>query len=373
MHQFLRESVLFYGPLGIKKKFIGGGEAGNKKTISILTNANLDIYIVEKPYLPDYPIVRNFAIPFRYLNTYISIVLLAIRKKTKIFHLSAFYCNLIFFEYLFISLARKLNMKTIYEIRAGGFITSYSQGTKLYKYFVKQIVTKVDTIMCQGNDYCEFLHNEFNIDSTYYPNYILDKYVQDRSLNNDSRISDSTIQLVYLGRITQSKQINLILEVGKKLKEKSINFKISLIGTGDNSYINQLTEYISSNNLVDNVHFFGGMDFDSLVKTLPSQHFFIFPSNEEREGHSNSLTETMAFGIVPIASNNGFNRTVINNNNLIIENYSSQEYYDKIVEIFNDKQKWQSLSLDVYNRVKDNYTERIVSERLVNVYKKLLS
>ena len=92
---------------------------------------------------------------------------------------------------------------------------------------------------------------------------------------------------------------------------------------------------------------------------MKKSHFFVFPSAEKKEGHSNSLTEAMAFGVVPIASDAGFNSTVIGKQELIIHGFNAKEYADCIEQIW-DSGNWRNYSQFIYSRVINNFTEEIV-------------
>ena len=58
----------------------------------------------------------------------------------------------------------------------------------------------------------------------------------------------------------------------------------------------------------------GQQPFERICDELQKAHFFVFPSQEKMEGHSNSLTEAMTFGVVPIVSAAGFNASIVGKN-----------------------------------------------------------
>src|SRR5690606_746929 len=129
--------------------------------------------------------------------------------------------------------------------------------------------------------------------------------------------------------------------------------------------INQLT-LINGKEVIFN----GRLEADSIFPILQSKHFFLFPSKEKREGHSNSLTETMSYGIVPIVSDIGFNASVVDDPTLVLPIYDAKLYADTIQKIWQAK-KWEELSTAVRKRVLENYTESIVKKSLINLYEEL--
>jgi glycosyltransferase involved in cell wall biosynthesis len=366
------KKIIFYGPLGIAKPVLGGGEAGNKRTFALLKNAGYDIEILEKPYLIEIPVLREFIAPLQFFYKMILLIVkrFGMYRNAGIFHLSAFYYKLMFFEYVFISIAGKMGLKTIYEIRAGGMIHAYKHGSSWYKKLFLWTIKKSDLILCQGKEYCTFLEKEFNIQSVYYPNYIQNSLITENNLVKKRILSDK-LQLVYFGRLVDSKRIDFIIKTASELKKKEMSFNLNIIGSGNESYIEGLKNLVSELRLEEQVIFHGRMMLDKMSEILKRQHFFLFPSNEMREGHSNSLTEAMSFGIVPIVSNVGFNASVVDENELVVNDDNPICYAEKIVEIYNDLGHWERLSNMMHQRINKNFTESVVSKLLLDAYKNL--
>ena len=150
-------------------------------------------------------------------------------------------------------------------------------------------------------------------------------------------------------------------------KWKSEKFYLNIIGGYEESYYNLLMAKLTEYDLNSNVAFHGRLEFNNIYEYLRNSNFFIFPSKEKREGQSNSLTEAMGCGVVPIVSDVGFNRSIVNNDDLVIAEFNSKKYARKIKNIWSSG-LWPALSEDVYNRVLLNFTESKVSERLLEAY-----
>lgn len=104
-----------------------------------------------------------------------------------------------------------------------------------------------------------------------------------------------------------------------------------------------------------------------MIPYLQKAHFFLFPTEEEREGQSNSLTETMSFGIIPIASSQGYNKSTIANDLLIEDTLTAKAYSDKIISIW-DKGDVTNLSQEMYNRINTHFTYQQVKENVSHIY-----
>ena len=116
----------------------------------------------------------------------------------------------------------------------------------------------------------------------------------------------------------------------------------------------------------------GRKNIKEIVEYLKTSHYFLFPTNEPQEGHSNSLTEAMGLGVVPVVSNKGFNASICGKKELVIEGFNPQSYAEKIIEI-EKADLWQTYSKYVQDRVKHNFTQSIVEAQLLNlVHKELI-
>lgn len=358
-------NIIFYGPVGGKsKKIIGGGESGNRKTISILKKNGFLIDVIEKPYPQKIPVIRGMIYPFQLLNTYFLFVLKLLVSPKPTFHLSGFYGHLIYIEYLFITTAKLLNIRSTYEIRAGGAIEIYNDSSFLYKFFFRKTLQSASFILCQGADYLPFIKKIANVDGLYYPNFILDELL---SSHNDTtfRCSSNTIEMVYFGRIVKSKNIEFIIEICKFLKDK--DFKCEIIGGGDDTYINSLIQLSKDYGIYDKIIITPPINSIELNEKLKHKHFFLFPSKEKREGHSNSLTEAMSVGVVPIVSTAGFNASIVNQPNLVIKDFNPKLYAECIKSIW-DLKNWERYSSECYLRVRNDFSENAVKATLKSIH-----
>jgi glycosyltransferase involved in cell wall biosynthesis len=352
--------IIFFGPVQPNNiKAVGGGEAGNRKTIEILRKLGNTIEIIEKPYLTH----GYFNYVFTLLANIFKIIYLRLFKGFNRIHITGYYLNSVYYEFFVVLLSKILFLEVLYEIRAGGFIDAYNNRSSVYRFFARRILYMSKYILCQGMEYVSFIKDKFTIESHYYPNFILNSFVKDNdtSLRKESEI----VHLVYFGRVNESKNISFIIEVCSHLKGK-INFDLEIIGSATDEYLQFLKKLIEKNGMQEIVKFTPPIDFNTLQGILRQKHFFVFPTKEKREGHSNSLTEAMVFGVVPVTNNNGFNRTVLNNDKLILSYDNPESYSDAIFNIWNSG-RWSFYSEFVYKRVVDNYTEQKVTNTLESV------
>lgn len=357
----MHKKILFFGPVQLNNpKAVGGGESGNRKTIKILQNLGFSLTILEKPYITNGFVAYVITL---FLNL-LKIFLFSLKGYRRI-HITGYYLNSIYFEFLTIFIAQIFRYTIVYEIRAGGMIEGFKKRSKIYRYFFKLTLKKSDFILCQGYEYVTFNKEVLGIESLYYPNFILDNFI--KPLDNTWREKQNIPNLIYFGRVNEDKNSSFLLDIALELKKMNFNFKLEIVGKCTKEYEEYLKEKIKKGSLGNFVTLNPPLNFLELSKKLKTKHFFVFPSKEKREGHSNALTEAMVFGVVPIVSNQGFNRTVINEDYLISNEFNEENYANKIVKVWENN--WVALSQNVHIRVKNNYKESNAVELLEKIYK----
>lgn len=357
----MKREIVFYAPLGksLSPDKIGGMEQGCRKTIKILQDAGFHVIPVEKPVMN-----RSVAVYLiQILATWMKLLHSLVSHREAVLHVSGCYRGLAYMEWLFIASAKFFRHKAVYEIRNGGMIQEYERRSKLYKHVMLSLLKHSDSILCQGIDYVHFIKDKFSKSSLYYPNYI-----QDRFMGKYPQRDMTQCRLVYFGRIVPAKNIDVMLEICHILNERGLSPTLDLIGGCCNAYKAELENKIRKPGFPDDrVRFWGRKEFEEFLPYLKTFHFFLFPTNEPREGHSNSLTEAMGCGIVPIVSDTGFNRQVLGDDQLIISQMNALSYADAIYEIWTNG-KWESYSRKIYSRVVTNFTESCVRETLLKAY-----
>src|SRR5690554_4998906 len=131
-------NVLFYGPLGSRKKFVvGGGETGNFRTIHLLKKNNYRIITLQKPYpvksFPGYAVYM-----LKMMLKIFNLIFLLMARKINTVHISGFYLHLVYHEYFLVLISKLFKKKCIYELRGGGVEEAYKQRSFIYRYFFNE-------------------------------------------------------------------------------------------------------------------------------------------------------------------------------------------------------------------------------------------
>lgn len=120
----------------------------------------------------------------------------------------------------------------------------------------------------------------------------------------------STINFCCVGAICYHKNQFDILKAFNFVKNKTTNFKLYLIGGGDDDYISMLKEYAIKNGLSDNIIFLGYQD--NVNDILQNMHIGIMASKCEAFGRV--TVEYMNASMLVIAANTGGSPEIVRNN-----------------------------------------------------------
>lgn len=351
------KQLIFYAPLGkgVPAEKIGGAEAGCLKTKQIYENAGIQVIPLSKPAISRGKI--RFIIEMFILPIKLSFLLLKYPKA--VLHIVGFYTKIAKYEWLLMQIGKHMGHKIIYELRNGSMIRTYQEGTKSYKKTLKDLLLKPEIVLCQGLEYVDFIYKKWKVKRSYYPNYIMDSF-----LSENYSANLSPVRLIYFGRVTKSKNIDIIIKTLSLIRQAGINAVLEIIGGYNEQYKLLLDNIIREEDISNYVTFYGRKPFSYIAKRLQCSHYFVFPSQEKQEGHSNSLTEAMGCGVVPIVSDAGFNESICGISDLVIKTINANNFANKIIAI-EKKNLWKSYSEQVFQRVKENYTQKIVSKKLI--------
>lgn len=176
---------------------------------------------------------------------------------------------------------------------------------------------------------------------------------------------DEMIRLLFLGRISIYKGIELIYQALKVLKQKGVRFKFTMAGRGpeEESYVEKFTMLLH-----DDFEFKGVVSGDRKTKILQENNVFLLPSFFE--GMPVALLESMSFGLVPITTNVGSIKHVITHdkNGIFVKLFSSEEIVYAVERLAKDKAYKNKLSINARNHIFNNFKPEEYIVHLNEIY-----
>lgn len=280
-------------------------------------------------------------------------------------HVTALYRHFVYYEFFLLLLARAVGARYIYDVRAGSAKRVYDTAGLLYRLVFRAMLRKADEVFIEGEDYAGFVAGIRGRPAVYVPNYV-------ERASGEAGQHAEPLQLVYVGRVVREKGVALALETCQWLRDAGVACELSVLGDGPEEFVSELRDMIASYRAQRYISLLGGVSAARVEQALEKAHFFIFPTEHAGEGHSNSLTEAMAKGAVPVCSDHGFNASVVGNAGRVLPRGASAADYGKaILEVWNPG-GWEALSARARRRVDEAFTSEVVIPKLIRSYHSVL-
>lgn len=337
----------YYNPSGFFDKVI----------IAFISNENR---VYQEYGYKVYEIKRRRNKLITYLNLILLIIKISIIEKVDI--LRSYDCSANGFIITFIS--KILNKKSVVSIHCD---PSFYTKTKLEKIFFKYSLNFSHQIRVTSTDIFNKINKRYkNKTNITYNKINLKLY---RPANNISKKKDvHSLDLVTVGRLVESKDHITIIKALKILKNEN---RIQLTIIGDGPEREKLQDYVSSNNLNNNVVFLGAIPNNKLVEYFSQSDCFVFPSISE--GFGMALVEAQAAGLPIIAADIPGTKDIINNKNaLLFEPQNHKQLsceIQKLMTNFNLRDYLSKKSSESCSKFEWDFIEKIE----VALYEKLLS
>jgi glycosyltransferase involved in cell wall biosynthesis len=175
--------------------------------------------------------------------------------------------------------------------------------------------------------------------------------------------------ILFVGRLTQAKGVDILLKAVKILKNKySKNLKIAIVGDGHlKEVLNNMAVELGVNKEVK----FLGVRKD-VNKLMRSSKIFILPSRYE--GFGLVVVEAMSNMLPVIASNVGGIPEIIENgkDGLLVPPENPEALAKAIKQLLDDVKMRKELAKNAYKKVKEKYSMETYTKKLLNLYKSLI-
>lgn len=176
------------------------------------------------------------------------------------------------------------------------------------------------------------------------------------------------VSLINIGSFVNKKNQSFLITVASILKKRHIDFELHLLGDGVNK--SKIIEKVSCLNLEKEVLIHGNVN--NIEEYLWQSDIYVHSALYEPFGLV--LLEAMASGLPVVTLDGKGNRDLIENNKngFIIYKQSAELFADKIIELIENKELYQSMSNYAVEFAK-KYDIKEYVDNLLNIYKKVLS
>lgn len=183
-------------------------------------------------------------------------------------------------------------------------------------------------------------------------------------LRKQYKIPQNGELLLYVGRLANEKNIQLLLDVIQKLRDQHRVVQLAFVGDGPQRA--DFERYVAKNGLKDHVTFTGILPHDEVMKLFGAAKIFVFPSLTDTQGIV--IAEALAAGTPVVAANRmGPTNVVVNGKcgYLVEPNVSS--FVDSIGKLMDNRELWNTMSRQAKARAAA-FSTSATAERLQEIY-----
>jgi glycosyltransferase involved in cell wall biosynthesis len=113
---------------------------------------------------------------------------------------------------------------------------------------------------------------------------------------------DGPLRVLYVGRLSRSKNVHVLVAALTKLREEGVKFRAEIVGDGQERAA--LGTQIEREGLAEQIRLVGPVGFEDVLAFYENADVLVLAS--ETEGWPKAIAEGMAFGLVCIGSDRGF-------------------------------------------------------------------
>jgi glycosyltransferase involved in cell wall biosynthesis len=278
-------------------------------------------------------------------------------------------------------LANKYNVPYIVVPRGTLYKETWEMKSKwykdiLYRVTVRNMLQNASRIQFTTIDEQKNVLAYLGLDLKYYivPNSIdLSKYdklpERNEFLHQHPSLCDKKV-ILFFGRITRKKGLDILVESLKILKDKRDDFILLIAGPDSEGYWSTIEKQILECGLTDNVLYVGMLEGEDKFRVLVDSDIFVLSSYSENFGMS--VIEAMAAGLPVIISNKvGIYNEVQKEEAGIVTTLDAGEIAQSIDMLLSDDHKRKNFSEKGRQFVRDYYEIDHVNKQLLLEIKKI--
>ena len=216
-------------------------------------------------------------------------------------------------------------------------VTEHNYYTKKYSEKVLNSCSDIDYFVVSTNDQANYYKKLFTGIKT---KIIKIPFALENIPKKSSKLDN--YNLIAIGRLSKEKGFDDLIDLFSKLIEKNNKFKLNIIGYGNEE--ENLRNQIKSLNIEKNIQLCGRKNSEEIIEALLNSSMLLMTSHTESFGIV--LIEAMSCGVPCIIFDDAKGACEIieeGYNGFKITNRDKEEYINKILEVFNGREKLKEI------------------------------
>ncbi len=193
---------------------------------------------------------------------------------------------------------------------------------------------------------------------------------------NQTKKSDHSVKLLYVGRLTEKKGVSYLIEACEKLLAEKVNFSLTIVGHGELE--TALKERVDFLNLKSEITFLGGITNNRLPEIYKQHDVFIGPSvrtaSGDREGFGLTFVEAAMAGCFIIGTEVGGVRDIIEDGKtgLLVPEKNAEKICDAIRWFKDNPEKAFLIRKECQKRCMEKFHWSIIARQYKELFNTLL-
>jgi glycosyltransferase involved in cell wall biosynthesis len=249
----------------------------------------------------------------------------------------------------------------------GGHLLKDFDRSFALRLFARIAFLKADKILCQGQEWQQFLSTHFSRDLEDLPivgNWTATKELLQIGQSRSYRPKVGKLKLLFVGWLDLTKGVMDLLEAIQS-SEVSNRFHLEFVGEGNVS--EKARNLVSEKNLGNSVTFKGWLHGEDLKLAYQNADVFILPS--WMEGLPNAMIEAMSAGLCVVVSSVGNIPSTIQNqeNGILISAQNPSSIIDALVSLLENDQRRIEMGKKACNFAAQNFSTEMAVGKLRKV------
>ncbi len=233
----------------------------------------------------------------------------------------------------------------------------------------KKVCNKADAVIVPSKMMKDKLHG-YGVKTPVYiiPTGIKipEKQFSKKEICEKFNIDPESKTLLYVGRISKEKNLNVLLQAVKKINESGIKSTLVLVGPGD---VKEVKEEAKKMGVEKQTVLTGPLPKIEAQSIYGACDVFVFSSQTETQGLV--VGEAMAAGTPVVALKSPIQKEVYPEGTAAIAK-DIDEFIEKLTEVLENKEKRKKMIENAKIFVSKNFTEKLMIDRQLKVFKDLI-
>ena len=303
----------------------------------------------------------------KYIKYCFHLIFVLIFKRPHLVYFTITPCGPAFLrDSVYVFIMKLFRVKILFHLHGKGIKNYYNK--PIYNLFYKISFSKENIIILS-----EKLQYDIADIEKYNKIYFLPNGIEQHTLKR--RTNTDNFRVLFLSNLLETKGPMDLLYAAHEIIKQGYIIKFDFVGAfSDERFKNDFFNFINANNLSSYVNYLGIKVDNEKNAVYNNSNIFVFPTYYDRECFPLSILEAMSFGLPVISTNEGAISEIVddNINGFIVDKRDIQQLVDRILFLYNNRDKLNDFGNSSFEKFKNNYSLEIFENNFKNIVDKVM-